>query len=63
MGLTDAAAAEIHLVVRGHGPAAIHDPEMLEAQTSTFMGGCETLGCVDVQFAVVGQKMEPADDD
>ncbi len=63
MGLTDAAGAEIHLVVRGHGPAAIHDPEMLEAQTSTFMGGCETLGCVDVQFAGGGQKMEPADDD
>ncbi|HIF97257.1 MAG TPA: hypothetical protein EYQ54_09580 [Myxococcales bacterium] len=63
IGLTDAAAAEILLVVRGHGPAAIHDPGMLEAQTSTFMGGCETNECVDVQFAVVGQAMEPVDDD
>jgi len=63
MGLTDAASAEIHLVVRGHGPAALDDPAMLEAQTSTFMGGCETLGCEDVQFAVVGQAMEFADDD
>ncbi|MDG2333826.1 MAG: hypothetical protein P8Q97_06320 [Myxococcota bacterium] len=63
MGLTDADAAEIHLVVRGHGPAALDDPAMLEAQISTFMGGCETLECVDVQFAVIGQAMEAADDD
>jgi hypothetical protein len=63
MGLTDAASAEIHLVVRSHGSAALDDPAMLEAQTSTFMGGCETLGCEDVQFAVVGQAMEFADDD
>jgi hypothetical protein len=62
-GLTDAATAEIHLVVRGHGPAALDDPGMLEAQTSTFMGGCEAHECVDVQFAVIGQAMEPADDD
>jgi hypothetical protein len=62
-GLTDADTAEILLVVRGHGPAALDDPGMLEAQTSTFMGGCEVHECVDVQFAVIGQAMESADDD
>ncbi len=64
MGLTDAASAEIQLVVRGHGPAAVDDPGMLQAQTSTFMGGCEIFECVDSQFAVIGQAMEfDADDD
>jgi len=51
-GLLDAETAEIHLVVRTHGP-------MVEGafadQISTFGGGCEpfdALPCEDVQFAI-----------
>ena len=51
-GLLDAARAEVHLVVRTHGPVlgeAFHD------QLSTFGGGCEPMDavpCVDLQFAI-----------
>lgn len=59
-GLTDARGAEIHLVLRSHGPL---NPEALPEQISTFGGGC-TLNlpagttpvnpgeCADLQFAV-----------
>jgi hypothetical protein len=59
-GLTDAKKAEVHLVVRDHGPAL---PGMIEPQVTTFGGGCtpetEPTGvgpfgpnaCTDVQFA------------
>lgn len=39
--------AEVHLVVRGHGPI---DEERLVAQLNTFEGECET--CQDEQFAI-----------
>lgn len=47
-GLLNARKAEIHLVVRTHGPAI---PEMLEEQLTTFNGGCPPNTCVNVQFA------------
>jgi hypothetical protein len=60
-GLMDGKAqeAEIHNVVRDHGPA---DPVILDAQAYTFGGGCNnappgtgapgSYTCADVQFAV-----------
>lgn len=42
--------AEIHLVIQDHG-AAHADPELLEQQTSSFMGACNP-DCFDVQFSV-----------
>ena len=59
-GLIDAKKAEIHLVVRDHGP---YIPGMVEAQLTTFGGACTAatdptgIGpvgpneCADVQFA------------
>jgi hypothetical protein len=61
--LADSSTAEIYLVVRGHGLAGLADPGILGAQTSTFMGGWESHECGDVQFVVIGQAMESADDD
>ena len=59
LGLEDARKAEVHLVLRTHGPVI---PEMEQEMISTFAGGCdgfpEALGkagpntCVDIQFAV-----------
>ena len=44
--------AEIHLVVRAHGPA-LDDPQALRAQLTEFNGGCPPNdGCVDVQVSV-----------
>jgi hypothetical protein len=59
-GLLDARGAEIHLVVRSHGPL---NPAAMPEQIKTFAGGCEVnlpagmvpeeLGeCADVQFTV-----------
>ncbi|MEX0761238.1 MAG: hypothetical protein WD333_02180 [Dehalococcoidia bacterium] len=60
-GLVDAKRAEIHLVVRSHGPVV---PDIEEAQISSFGGGCTeetdpsgtgpagSFACVDHQFAV-----------
>ncbi len=47
-GLTDAAGAEVHLVVRDHGPAL---PDHLAAQLSSFNGGCPPNTCVNPQAA------------
>ena len=59
-GLIDAKKAEVHLVVRNHGP---YIPGMVEAQLTTFGGACTAdtdptgtgpVGpneCADVQFA------------
>lgn len=52
-GLTDASVAEVHLVIRCHGPAAPNGSELREAQLSTFDGGCEEYGCVNVQSAML----------
>jgi hypothetical protein len=60
-GLTNPAGAEVHLVVRSHGPRI---PGEVAEQRSTFAGGCEVLldvgathelapgECSDLQFAV-----------
>lgn len=59
-GLIDPAGAEVHLVVRSHGPRM---PGKVDEQRSTFAGGCEHMldqgaqdleagECSDLQFAV-----------
>jgi hypothetical protein len=58
-GLLDAKNAEIHLVIRTHGPAAA-DLGVFAGQISTFGGGCEpmdALPCDDVQFAIFAPPM------
>jgi hypothetical protein len=53
-GLLDPYRAEIHLVLRTHGPAA-DDIDVFADQISTFGGGCEpmdALPCDDHQFAI-----------
>ena len=62
-GLTDAGNAEIHLIVRHHGAAAYDDPDLLEAQLSTFGGGCDEFGCNDVQYAFLVADDDDDDDD
>ncbi len=48
-GLIDAETAEIHLVVRSHGPFI---PGMIVDQIHTVNGGCPPNVCEDVQFAI-----------
>jgi len=51
-GLLDAQTAEIHLVVRTHGPAV---DDVFADQVSTFGGGCDPMDaypCDDIQFAM-----------
>ena len=43
--------SEVHLVVRRHARAS-DDPAALEAQLSTFGGGCPEEGCQDEQVSV-----------
>lgn len=57
-GLLRPRTAEIHVVIRTHGPAI---PGMVHEQISTFNGGCEDGQpneglCDDVQFAVFPQR-------
>ncbi len=58
--LKDSEAAEIHLVLRSHGPAV---PGMIDEQLGSYAGGClvflhppaipdEVGECADIQFAV-----------
>ncbi len=53
-GLDNPATAEIHYVIRSHGPAI---PGLIKEQTTTFNGGClegqANIGqCTNVQFAI-----------
>jgi hypothetical protein len=48
-GLLNAFKAEIHVVVRTHGPAMTGDSETLKQQLSLFNGGCPPNTCVNVQ--------------
>jgi hypothetical protein len=49
-GLEDARAAEIHIVVRSHGPA---DPQLLPDQINSFLGGCSVSNpCANVQASI-----------
>lgn len=57
-GLLDSFEAEIHLVVRSHGPAI---PGLEEEQITTFNGGCPPNECVDVQFSVFPSVVESID--
>lgn len=50
--LQDAMGAEIHLVVRSHGPAATLSGPELAAALHSIDGGCGTNTCGDSQFAV-----------
>jgi hypothetical protein len=72
-GLLDAESAEIHFVVKFHGPPA-SDPTLLEKQTTTIWGGCsggpgqppdpveadQLFPCYDPQAAALPR---PGDDD
>ena len=51
-GLLDARGAEIHIVLRSHGPAILGDPVMLAEQLSMFNGGCPPNTCVNLQASV-----------
>ena len=48
-GLIDAETAEIHIVVRSHGPAI---PGMIPEQIHTLEGDCDPNVCEDLQFAI-----------
>ena len=69
-GLQNVKGAEIHLVIRGHGPAL--SGAALVEQLATFNGGCinppgggdvENDNCIDVQFAVFPVPNSNDDDD
>jgi hypothetical protein len=60
IGMFDANAAEIHLVVRSHGPAI---PGQVEEQLASYVGGCSEFmnppsvpaaegECADIQFSI-----------
>jgi hypothetical protein len=48
-GLIDAETAEIHIIVRSHGP---FDPGRIPEQIHTVEGDCDETVCVDLQFAI-----------
>jgi hypothetical protein len=48
-GLLNVFKAEIHLVVRTHGPAMVENSELLKEQLSLFNGGCPPNTCANVQ--------------
>jgi hypothetical protein len=52
VGLNNAMEAEIHLIVRSHGPATNLTPDELADAISSVGGGCGTNICGDPQFAV-----------
>jgi hypothetical protein len=47
--LVDAHTADVHLVVRDHGPMI---PGQLKAQISSFTGGCSAYACANLQAAI-----------
>jgi hypothetical protein len=51
-GVVDAKGAEIHFVIRDHGPAS-SDPQILQQQLNRFPGGCTVSNpCANVQAAI-----------
>lgn len=51
-GIVDTKGAEIHLVIRDHGPAS-SDPDILQQQLNSFPGGCTVSNpCANVQAAI-----------
>jgi hypothetical protein len=51
--------AEVHAVVRTHGPAS-ENSDILEAQLTTFEGGCDIFSCYDPQLAILAPIPEPS---
>jgi hypothetical protein len=51
-GLLNPFKAEIHLVVRSHGPAILDNPQTLLEQLSTFTGGCPPNTCGNLQVSI-----------
>ena len=51
-GLLNAMKAEIHLVVRSHGPALLDDAAQLAQQLSQFNGGCPPNTCANLQVSI-----------
>ncbi|MFU8832437.1 MAG: hypothetical protein ACNA7J_09810 [Wenzhouxiangella sp.] len=51
-GLINPNKAEIHFIVRSHGPVENLDGEVLDAALTTVDGGCEVNVCDDQQFSV-----------
>ncbi|HET9529125.1 MAG TPA: hypothetical protein VFQ92_02145 [Blastocatellia bacterium] len=51
-GLLNAMKAEIHLVVRSHGPAIVDDDAQLAQQLSQFNGGCPPNTCANLQVSI-----------
>jgi hypothetical protein len=51
-GLVNPKTAEVHLVIRTHGPASA-DPVILQQQLTTFPGGCSVVPnpCANIQAA------------
>lgn len=50
-GLVNPKGAEVHLVIRDHGPASA-DPAILHEQLSSFPGGCSLYPCANIQAAI-----------
>ena len=50
-GIVDVKGAEIHLVIRDHGPAS-PDPVILQQQLTSFPGGCALSPCANIQAAI-----------
>ena len=48
-GTTNLKAAEVHIILRSHGEPI---PGQIEAQTSTFSGGCRQNGCVNQHYSI-----------
>lgn len=51
-GLLDPKGAEIHIVIRTHGPALLGNDAALTAQLTTFNGGCPPNNCGNVQLSI-----------
>ncbi len=52
-GLVDPGSAEIHIVLRSHGPAVLGDPTVLGQQLSIFGGGCTAMNmCMNLQTSI-----------
>lgn len=51
-GLLDPKRAEVHIVIRTHGPALLGDPLTLEQQLTTFNGGCPPNTCSNLQVSI-----------
>ncbi len=51
-GLLEPLRAQIHLVIRTHGPAITDDPDALRQQLSLFNGGCPPNTCANLQASI-----------